>query len=389
MKKYLFIFLCFIAQALHAETEFQITCGPYLQNMGENEVTVLWVTNKKAVSWVEITPNSNKDFYAEEHPRIYQTSFGKKTIDTLHKIRITGLEKGTTYQYRICSQEVLNQEERYIQYGKIAATVVLRQEPLRFTTLDEGKNSVSFLVVNDIHANNTVLHKLVKDAKKEADLVVFNGDMLSDIRSEKHIFEGFMNEAIGSFASEIPMFYCRGNHENRGQYSTEFINYFPTNTGMPYYTFRQGPVFFIVLDSGEDKPDNDIAYFGINNFEPYMKQEEAWLKEVVSSPECKEAPYRIVIMHMPPAGRLWYGTLLVKKQFIPILNDAGIDLMLCGHLHKYIYSEKNTNDCKFPVIINSNVDALKVKVNESVISVEVQDTLGAKNKSFRFLRINR
>ena len=245
MKKYLFIFLCFIAQALHAETEFQITCGPYLQNMGENEVTVLWVTNKKAVSWVEITPNSNNDFYAGGTiPVSTKPVLERKQSIHYIKIRITGLEKGTTYQYRICSQEVLNQEERYIQYGKIAATVVLRQEPLRFTTLDEGKNSVSFLVVNDIHANNKVLHKLVKDAKKEADLVVFNGDMLSDIRSEKHIFEGFMNEAIGSFASEIPMFYCRGNHENRGQYSTEFINYFPTNTGMALlHTFVRGRFF--------------------------------------------------------------------------------------------------------------------------------------------------
>jgi len=386
MKRYILIVLVFWAQSLYAETDFQISYGPYLQNMGENEVTIVWVTNKKSVSWVEYASKNNQVFYAESRPRIYQTSFGKKTIDTLHKIRITGLQKGTAYVYRICSQEVLNQEERYVQYGKIASTEVSQQAPLTFTTLDEGKMSVTFSVVNDIHGRNSVLHNLLKDAKKEADFVIFNGDMLSDVRSEKHIFEGFMNEAVHSFASEIPMFYCRGNHENRGQYSTEFINYFPTKTWMPYYTFRQGPVYFIVLDSGEDKPDNDIAYFGINNFEPYMKQEEAWLKEIVSSPECKEAPYRIVIMHMPPAGRLWYGTLLVKKQFIPILNDAGIDLMLCGHLHKYIYNEKNTNDCKFPVIINSNVDALKVKVNESAISVEVQDTLGAKNKSFKFLK---
>jgi len=386
MKKYIFILLISLAQSLYAESDFKISYGPYLQSMGENEVTIMWVTNKKSVSWVEYAPKNNQVFYAESRPRIYQTCFGKKTIDTLHKVKITGLQKGTTYVYRICSQEVLNQEDRFVQYGRVASTDVFQKAPLTFTTLDEGKMSVSFSVVNDIHGRNSVLNNLLKDVKKEADFVIFNGDMLSDIRSENHIFDGFMNEAVHSFASEIPIFYGRGNHENRGQYSTEFINYFPTNTGMPYYTFRQGPVYFIVLDSGEDKPDDDIAYFGINNFEPYMNQEAIWLKEVVSSQEFKQAPYRIVIMHMPPIGRLWYGGLLVNNQFMPLLKNVGIDLMLCGHLHKYIYSPKDTNDCDFPIIINSNVEVAKVKVNDSAISVDIQDTLGVKSKSYKFLK---
>ena len=32
-----------------------------------------------------------------------------------------------------------------------------------------------------------------------------------------------------------------------------------------YYAFRQGPVYCIVLDTGEDKPDSDIEYAGIPN----------------------------------------------------------------------------------------------------------------------------
>jgi len=384
MRKSIIILLCLLAQILQAKENFQILYGPYLQNMSENEVTILWKTNRRAISWVEIAPQSSQHFYAEEHPRIYQASFGKKVISKLHKVKITGLSKGTTYKYRICSQEVINQEERYVQYGKTASSIVLHKEPLTFTTLDNEKVSVKFWMVNDIHAQNEILHKLVGDIKDKADFVVFNGDMLSDIRSEKHIFNGFMNEAIKSFASEIPFFYCRGNHENRGQFSTEFINYFPTNTGMPYYTFRQGPAFFIVLDSGEDKPDNDIAYYGLSDFESYLKQEVAWLKNIVLSRDFKEAPYKIVFVHIPPVGMSWYGSLVVKKQFVPILNDAGINLMLCAHLHRYLYNEKGQNGCNFPIIVNSNIDVTKVNVDNSGIALEIQDTLGVKIKQFHF-----
>ena len=50
------------------EQEIKISGGPYLQQMGEHEVTIVWMTNRPAVSWVEIAPNDGRSFYATEHP---------------------------------------------------------------------------------------------------------------------------------------------------------------------------------------------------------------------------------------------------------------------------------------------------------------------------------
>ena len=77
-----------------------ITHGPYLQKVGEEEVTVIWTTDKDAVSWVELAPAGNDSFYSQERPRYYDTVYGNKVVGKLHRVTITGLTPGTEYRYR-------------------------------------------------------------------------------------------------------------------------------------------------------------------------------------------------------------------------------------------------------------------------------------------------
>jgi hypothetical protein len=89
------------------------------------------------------------------------------------------------------------------------------------------------------------------------------------MNDEQQFFEGFMDKSVELFASEVPVYFARGNHETRGPFSVCFPDYFPTPTGKLYYSFRQGPVHFIVLDCGEDKPGSDIEYSGLAQFDAY------------------------------------------------------------------------------------------------------------------------
>ena len=114
--------------------DFKITGGPYLQMLGEHEVTIVWATNRDAVSWVEIAPDNDEHFYATERPKFFQTDMGRKVVGTLHRVHVTGLEKGTTYRYRIYSKEVTAQTDYYVQYGKTAASNVYDVKPFYFTT---------------------------------------------------------------------------------------------------------------------------------------------------------------------------------------------------------------------------------------------------------------
>ena len=354
----------------------EITHGPYLQAMTEDGVTIVWTTNKESISWVEIAPDGTDSFYAQERTPYYDTAHGTRVVDSLHRVRVEGLKPGTTYRYRIFSKEVLGYMGHRIMFGNIASTNVYRDKPFSFTTLDENKPQVTFKMVNDIHNRADMLSNMLRDVeRKNTDLVFFNGDMVSTITNEKVIFEGFMDSVITLFASEVPIFYARGNHETRGEFSDRFPDYFPTITHDLYYTFRQGPVQFIVLDGGEDKPDSDFEYSDLAQFDAYRTKQQAWLKGIVETPEYKDALYRVVVIHIPPVGSTWHGTMELQRKFLPILNNANVDIMLCGHMHNYEYIEPN-NVVSFPILINDNETYLDVKANQKEMELLVKDPKG-------------
>ena len=367
----------------------EITHGPYLQQMGENEVTIIWTTNNDALSWVELAPIGSDSFYASERPKFYDTAYGSKKTGKLHRITLSGLQPGTEYRYRIFSKEIVSYENHRVLYGNIASSNVYSQVPYIFKTLDTQKSTLSFKVVNDIHAKNNNLHKMLSDTdKNNTDLVIFNGDMVSMLNDTKEIFTGFMDTSIELFAKEVPVFYSRGNHETRGQGSSGLYDYFPTKTGEFYYTFQAGPVFFIVLDGGEDKPDSDIEYSGLAHFDAYRSEQAEWLESIVSSNEFRQAPFRIVIMHIPPAASTWHGTKEVTQKFIPILNNAQIDVMLCGHTHNYKFIDKGEEPgIKFPILINDDETWLDVVV-DSEIKIMQKNMSGNTLKNHIFHRDN-
>lgn len=374
-KKLIILFLNFPLFIFSQEIE--ITHGPYLQQMGENEVTIVWTTNKNALSWVELAPIGNDSFYAFERPKYYDTAYGSKKTGKLHRITLSGLQPGTEYRYRIFSKEIINYENHRVLYGNIASSNVYSQKPYIFKTLDSKKSTLSFRVVNDIHAKNNNLNKMLCTTdRSNTDLIFFNGDMVSMLNETQEIFTGFMDTAVELFAKEIPVFYCRGNHETRGGGASGLYDYYPTKTGEFYYSFQAGPVFFIVLDSGEDKPDSDIEYSELAYFDAYRSEQAEWLEWVVSSNEFRQAAFRIVIMHIPPTASTWHGTKEVTQKFIPILNNAYIDVMLCGHTHNYKFIDKGEDaGIKFPILINDDETWLDIVI-DSEIKIRQKDMSG-------------
>lgn len=364
---------------------FKIQYGPYLQNVGENEATVVFVTDEDAMAWVELAPDDGSSFYAEARPQFFDAVNGRKRVGRVHKITITGLKEGTGYRYRAFAREVINNEKWDTKFGAIASTNVYSAKPPLFKTRTDQGDKVNFAVFNDIHENSDKLEALTKTLDlKNTDLMIFNGDMVSNMHYEEQVFAGFVNKSVDLFAKEIPFYMTRGNHETRGAFSTEYMNYFPTSTGKPYYYFRQGPVFFLMLDSGEDKPDTDIEYGGLGAYDPYRAEEAEWLKKVVEMDEFKQAPIRIVMIHIPGFNLNWHGDYQVSQHFYPILNNANIDLMFCGHTHRYNYLQKGEKGMNFPIITNSANEVVDVKVNGTKINVQIKDQTGKVTHTFDF-----
>lgn len=361
-----------------AQESFEVTHGPYLQHVGEEGATFVWTTNRPGIAWVELAPDDGTHFYLKERPKYFGTNAGLKDISTLHKVRINDLKPGTRYRYRIFSQEVLSRDGNAIRYGEVVGTRVFKQTPPSFRTNTTSKKEVSFLMLNDIHERNDVMKQLLQNGNWEnTDLILFNGDMVNSMRSKEQMFGSFMDTAVQMFAKEIPMYYARGNHEDRGEFAGSFSKYFPSPTGNIYYLFRQGPVCFIVLDCGEDKPDSDIEYSKGIAFDNYRTKEAQWLEEAIQEEAFVNAPFKIGIIHMPPFGG-WHGEQDVDQKFIPLLNKAGIDVLLCGHLHRYVRREASEGDWDFPIIVNSNNSVLRGEVDQEKLDVQIIDREGKK-----------
>lgn len=379
MKKILFILLAlFLSAPSFAQEKISIQHGPYLQNLRETEVTIVWKANLPSVGWVELAPDDNADFYAQSHPKYFDTETGIKKISQLHAVKITGLKPGTRYRYRVFAQEVLQYVGNHVYYGRTTGTVVYKQNPLTFTTNDTSRNRYSFAMINDIHGRTADIPALMNVAGyKNMDFVIFNGDMISILKDEESMFKAFLDTSVYVFAKEKPMYYARGNHETRGEFAPHLHEYFSPKEPQLYYTFRQGSVCYIVLDSGEDKPDSDIEYYGITDFDQYRTEEAQWLEKALQSDECKNALWKVVICHMPPYSdeEIWHGQIDVMQKFVPLLNKAGVDVMLAGHVHRYVYM-KPSSEVHFPVVINSLDTVLKGFVNGNTLKIEVLDKTG-------------
>ena len=374
------LLICFGAVVIFAQERVEIKYGPYLQNLKETETTIVWVSNKPSIGWVELAPDDGSNFYQKERSRYFDSKNGVKNTSLIHSVKISDLKPGTTYRYRVYSQEILDHQGVEVIYGRIAATDVWSMKPLCFTTNDRDKKEISFTVLNDIHGRTNDISELLNAVNyEENDMVIYNGDMVSQSKSEEQVFNSFMNKSIELFAQEKPMYYARGNHETRGVFATSFQNYFSVKEPHLYFTLRQGPAFFIFLDTGEDKPDSDIEYSGITDYDNYRTEQAKWLEQVIESDEFKQASYKIVIGHMPPVewqGDIWHGPTEVLEKFIPILNKGKIDVMISGHYHinkpGYYYYEPSEK-VHFPVLVNESVTALKGKIDRNSLKLQVVD----------------
>jgi predicted phosphodiesterase len=376
---FLTFFLALSALVVAAEP-IVITHGPYLQNLACDEVTIVWTTNNVAVSWVELAPDDNSDFYFTERPKFFASKNGIKLENVVHAVKVRGLKPATRYRYRILSQEVREHRSWHVYYGDIAASDVYNKEPLSFVTLSDNSKELHFSMFNDIHGRSNVLEKMFGVVNpQQQDMVFFNGDMVSLMNNAEDLFTGFMDVSVKAFASTTPMYYSRGNHETRGSFASSFQNYFSPLNPELYFLVRNGPVCFVVLDCGEDKPDSDLEYCNITDYDAYRSQQAEWLRQALKDKRFTEAKFKVAVCHIPPTNNGWHGEAEIYNKFVPLLNDADVDVMLSGHYHRTLKWNANEN-VKFPTLINSNNSVLKGTVDGNTLTLDVIDLEGKRTE---------
>lgn len=344
-----------------------ITHGPYLQNLTGDGVTVIWTTNKPAVPAINLTSPDG------------QTRFIRNSTDgiingggTLHKVRIDGLEPGKTYSYGLHTVQIMKYQAYKIYYGDTLAV-----NPRAFTTPALKSEKVNFTVINDVHQNAGKMASYLENSI-QPDFVFFNGDMMDFLQSENEMFPAFIDTAVAYFADRKEFLYTRGNHETRGYAARGLKQYFDFRNDKFYYSFDRGPVHFIVLDCGEDKPDNSRYYYGLADYDSYRMEELEWLKNEVKSEAFRNATKRIVIVHMPivKEEKQGHGMKFLSDNFGPVLSNAGIDLMMSAHTHRNTWYEKGKSGFNYPLLVNSANSFVEVAADRNVITATVKDVNG-------------
>jgi predicted phosphodiesterase len=345
------------------DATLEITHGPYLVSPMEDSVAVVWKTNRRCVSEVEYgtSDDLSQTAFRSEHGLIDADT-------TLHRVELTGLRPGTLYRYRVVSKEIVKFQPYKVTYGATVESGVHG-----FTTLDRSKEHFSFLVLNDRHENVKPLTQALGRMNWDGvDLVFLNGDMLNHIEDEAQILRAVVDPCVRFFARRIPLVFVRGNHEARGSYARRLMDYFPTPTATYYYSFDNGPVHFIVLDSGEDKADTSNEYSGLVDFDRYRNAQTDWLREDVRSKACRRARFRVALVHMPPfGGNNWHGEQEIRRQWAPLLNEGRIDLLLCAHTHHYARLAPEKGKHNFPIVIGDVDTVIRADVSRDALNVRV------------------
>jgi len=354
--------------------------GPYLQNPTDHSVTVIWFTDKACTSWVEYGTGESLATFPKFGSLVSIAKSGRHGLieanTTRHEVTLGGLVPGKSYRYRVVSKEILQFAPYEVVYGD---TVV--GDIHSFRILEPKKSGFRFQVFQDIHGDALRLNGLFRQPGWEiSDLIFFNGDTLSALDSEETIFNGFLDFAVGRFAAGLPFIYVRGNHDTRGALARRLGEFFPPRDGRYYYSFDHGPVHFIILDSGEDKPDDSPVYAGLADFDRYREVQAEWLKQEIRTDAFKQAAFRIAVVHMPPygggKGTLAHGIGHLTKLWGPLLNEGGIDLAVCGHYHRLFKFSPEPGQNAFPVIGAPQDAFIRADVTAASIELKVIDIKG-------------
>lgn len=161
-----------------------------------------------------------------------------------------------------------------------------------------------------------------------------------------------LTPSCDEFASEVPFYFVRGNHETRGKFCRNLHHYFSNPNEQQYYEFTWGSTHFTVINKGEDKPDNTEVYADIVAFDSYRMEQLQWFKMITSSNDFKKVSFRVVFMHIPMyySGD-WHGTMHLRKLFSAAFNLANIDICISGHTHSHGVHKPKKEEHNYPIII--------------------------------------
>ena len=334
-----------------------MTTKPYLQLSTPTSVNVMFQTNSVSHCWVEFGTDTL-------HTQRARTLLDGQEVcyDIENNIQLKNLQPGTRYFYRVCATEILLKQA----YATHFAGDTLRTPFYSFQTPDTKDNGDFVCAIfNDLHESKETYDALLQLMENEGinpNFVIFNGDCLPEPTNREHALHMIHALADPINGAERPIIFLRGNHEIRNCYSAGMhhqIGYYNDKT---YSAFTRGNTRFVLLDCGEDKPDDSDVYAGLNDFTQLRLDQVDFLKQELKSKNFKQAKHRVLISHIPVFGNTdKYRPCL--DLWGPLLKKAPFDVAIGAHTHQAAFHPEGTNGCQYPVYIGGGPSAKNATVS--------------------------
>jgi len=307
----------------------------------EDGYQIIFATESTGMAWATI---GGKKYYDQDMGLMNYTS-------KYHSIRVPRVALDVARSYTVSYQSMVYREA----YSPTHGSTVSRTYP--FTPMADKKEPV-ILCLSDFRSLATEAKSV--GAYKSFDALFIGGDYGNNGNSEGNV-RLLLDTASALTQGTKPVIFTRGNREIRGSKSYLLPDIAPSSSkGKSYYTIEQPDFFGIVLDSGEDKLDNNSAYGGTVDYETHRKDQTQWLQEILAEGKWKDYPTRVAFCHFPITRIDTPGLMEEYAQWTELLNQMGISLLISGHFYEHNLfaadDSGNISNPNFPTLISCDVE---------------------------------
>jgi 3',5'-cyclic AMP phosphodiesterase CpdA len=178
--------------------------------------------------------------------------------------------------------------------------------------------------------------------------VVICGDLINKPGDPAQLAE--YKRITAKIDKSIPVYAAPGNHDVGNDPTPESVAAYRKALGPDYYSFRQGDIYGIVLDSSVISSPSKV--------QTIANEQEAWLKTELVKAKTSGARHIVVFQHhswfleKPEEPSQYFNIPIEQRQrYLKLLKESGVRYVFAGHYHRNAFGK----DGDLEVITNGPV----------------------------------
>ncbi|KAI9487218.1 MAG: Metallo-dependent phosphatase-like protein [Benjaminiella poitrasii] len=301
--------MLFVQDTYHVQVIWEVNCG-----MANKDMTLTY--------WHDQDGMANRTTIGPIEPKVLDP------YHTLYRATIGPLETGGQIHYML--EMGPKGEKKKKTVAKHAFDWFSRiddEQPIRIAAMADNQFAM---------ATFSSLLRRIRKLPQRPHFLLHAGDAVQNYPSLRQWQTDFSGPlTTHGLIQTMPLIYAHGNHDY--DITGEYIYSRKKDGGSPWFAFSMAnnAIRFIILDSNID-----------------WDLQDQWLKDELALDEFKDAQFRIVVVHVPPFLEYWdpeswfqlkqseWGAF-IKNRYVPLFEQAGVDLVISGHQHNYERGERN------------------------------------------------